>query len=170
MKFLLEDPNPKHNKLKFIDLFDQEVPTPKKDVVVMFITVIGMIDGKLQERTFQKKIYGDKTLNAIQRTTAPCVCGCTSPHRRQTRRFRFRNRKMFLLKYLQAINLGNYMNRNDYDSIIEKAISIQKEWRTVPIKRGEVIRVLGNHPRQDIEKIGTYHYERRKKDTRRSNW
>ena len=74
MKFLLEDLNLKHNKLKFIDLFDQEVPYTTKDVVVMFVTVIGMIDGKLQERTFQKKIYGDKTLNAIQRTTASGVC------------------------------------------------------------------------------------------------
>ena len=55
-------------------MFDQEVPYTTKDVVVMFITVIGMIDGKLQERTFQKKIYGDKTLNAIQRTTASGVC------------------------------------------------------------------------------------------------
>ena len=63
------------------------------------------------------------------------------------------------------------MNRNDYDSIIERAITIQKEWRTVPApKRGEVIRVFGNHLRQDIEKIGTAYYERRKKDTRRSNW
>jgi saccharopine dehydrogenase-like NADP-dependent oxidoreductase len=74
MKFLLEDLNLKHNKEKFIDLFDQEVPYTTKDVVVMFITVIGMIDGKLQERTFQKKIYGDKALNAIQRTTASGVC------------------------------------------------------------------------------------------------
>ena len=48
------------------------------------------------------------------------------------------------------------MNRNDYDNIIERAISIQKEWRTVPApKRGELIRVFGNHLRQDIEKIGT---------------
>ena len=48
------------------------------------------------------------------------------------------------------------MNRNDYDSIIERAKEIQKEWRTVPApKRGEVIRVFGNHLRQDIEKIGT---------------
>ena len=74
MKFLLEDLNLKHNKEKFIDLFDQEVPYTTKDVVVMFITVIGMIDGKLQERTFQKKIYGDKALNAIQKTTASGVC------------------------------------------------------------------------------------------------
>ena len=55
MKFLLEDLNLKHNKEKFIDLFDQEVPYTTKDVVVMFITVIGMIDGKLQERTFPEE-------------------------------------------------------------------------------------------------------------------
>ena len=30
MKFLLEDPNLKHNKEKFIDLFDQEVPILQK--------------------------------------------------------------------------------------------------------------------------------------------
>ena len=30
MKFLLEDLNLKHNKEKFIDLFDQEVPTLQK--------------------------------------------------------------------------------------------------------------------------------------------
>jgi len=48
------------------------------------------------------------------------------------------------------------MNRNDYDAVITKAIEIQKQWRTVPApKRGELIRVFGNHLRQDIEKIGT---------------
>ena len=74
MKFLLEDLNLKHNKEKFIDLFDQEVPYTTKDVVVMFITVIGQKDGILQELTYHKKIYGDKTLNAIQKTTASGVC------------------------------------------------------------------------------------------------
>ena len=48
------------------------------------------------------------------------------------------------------------MNRNDYDAVITKAIEIQKQWRTMPApKRGELIRVFGNHLRQDIEKIGT---------------
>jgi saccharopine dehydrogenase-like NADP-dependent oxidoreductase len=74
MKFLLEDLNLKHNKEKFIDLFDQEVPYTTKDVVVMFITVIGQKDGILQELTYHKKIYGDKALNGIQKTTASGVC------------------------------------------------------------------------------------------------
>jgi aldehyde dehydrogenase (NAD+) len=48
------------------------------------------------------------------------------------------------------------MNRNDYDTVITKAITIQKQWRQVPApKRGELIRVFGNHLRQDIETIGS---------------
>ena len=32
--------------------------------------------------------------------------------------------------YSQATNLENYMNRNDYDKIIDKAKDIQKELET----------------------------------------
>ena len=46
--------------------------------------------------------------------------------------------------YSQATNLENYMNRNDYDKIIDKAKDIQKEWRTIPApRRGDLIRVFG---------------------------
>ena len=58
--------------------------------------------------------------------------------------------------YSQATNLENYMNRNDYDKIIDKAKDIQKEWRTIPApRRGDLIRVFGNELRADIETIGT---------------
>ncbi len=47
------------------------------------------------------------------------------------------------------------MNKNDYDKVINRAIEIQKEWRVLPApKRGELIRIFGNHLRQDIEVIG----------------
>jgi len=74
MKFLLDDLNLKHNKQKFIDLFDQEVPYTTQDVVVILATVVGHIDGRYQEKTYSKKIYGDNKHNAIQRTTASGVC------------------------------------------------------------------------------------------------
>jgi aldehyde dehydrogenase (NAD+) len=46
------------------------------------------------------------------------------------------------------------MNKNDYDQVINRAVEIQKEWRTIPApKRGELIRVFGNHLRQDIEVV-----------------
>ena len=34
---------------------------------------------------------------------------------------------MCRLKYTQATNSGKYMNRNDYDKVIERAVEIQKE-------------------------------------------
>jgi len=74
MKFLLDDLNLKHNKQKFIDLFDQEVPYTTQDVVVILINVVGRINGKYQEKSYCKKIYGDQKYNAIQRTTASGVC------------------------------------------------------------------------------------------------
>ena len=49
MKFLLDDLNLKHNKKKFVDLFDQEVPYTTADVVVMLVFVIGKKDGQLLE-------------------------------------------------------------------------------------------------------------------------
>tara|TARA_B100001113_G_scaffold295445_1_gene252657 strand:- start:1204 stop:1539 length:336 start_codon:yes stop_codon:yes gene_type:complete len=74
MKFLLDDLNLKHNKEKFIDLFDQEVPYTTADVIVMFCSVVGIKDGTLQEVTYSKKIYGDENFSAIQRTTASGMC------------------------------------------------------------------------------------------------
>ena len=55
-------------------LFDKEVPRTTNDVIVFFVKVIGEIDGVLQEKTYLKKIYGDDTFSAIQRTTASGVC------------------------------------------------------------------------------------------------
>jgi saccharopine dehydrogenase-like NADP-dependent oxidoreductase len=74
MKFLLDYLNLKHNKQKFIDLFDQEVPYTTQDVIVILATVVGHINGKYQEKTYSKKIYGNSEYNAIQRTTASGVC------------------------------------------------------------------------------------------------
>ena len=74
MKFLLDDLNLKHNKEKFIDLFDQEVPYTTEDVIVIMASVNGMSKGKLVEKTYHKKIYGNKGLSAIQLSTASGMC------------------------------------------------------------------------------------------------
>ena len=55
-------------------LFDKEVPRTTNDVIVFYVKVIGEIEGILQEKTYLKKIYGDETFSAIQRTTASGVC------------------------------------------------------------------------------------------------
>ena len=66
MQFLLEDLNLKHNKQKFVELFDQELPYTTQDVIVMVISVIGKINGKMIEKAYHKKIYGNKSFSGIQ--------------------------------------------------------------------------------------------------------
>ena len=74
MKFLFNDLHLKKNQEILEKLFDKEVPRTTNDVIVFFVKVIGEIDGILQEKTYQKKIYGDERFSAIQRTTASGVC------------------------------------------------------------------------------------------------
>ena len=74
MQFLLEDLNLKHNKQKFVELFDQELPYTTQDVVVMVVSVIGKVNGKMLEKTYHKKIYGKSGFSAIQLSTASGIC------------------------------------------------------------------------------------------------
>jgi saccharopine dehydrogenase-like NADP-dependent oxidoreductase len=74
MKFLFNDLHLKKNKDVLEKLFDKEVPRTTNDVIIFFVKVIGEINGVLQEKTYLKKIYGDKKFSAIQLTTASGVC------------------------------------------------------------------------------------------------
>ena len=74
MQFLLEDLNLKHNKQKFVELFDQELPYTTQDVIVMVISVIGKVKGKMIEKAYHKKIYGNKSFSGIQLSTASGIC------------------------------------------------------------------------------------------------
>ena len=74
MQFLLEDLNLKNNKEKFVELFDQELPYTTQDVIVMVVSVIGKIKGKMLEKTYHKKIYGNNGMSAIQLSTASGIC------------------------------------------------------------------------------------------------
>ncbi len=75
MKFLLDDLNLSKNRDLFIKLFDQEVPQTNKDVVIVMVKVIGYRGGKFIEETYSKKVYGDETQSAIQKTTVGGICG-----------------------------------------------------------------------------------------------
>ena len=74
MNFLLQDLGLKRNRDKIADLFDQQVPYTTEDVVVMLVKVIGISNGKLIERSYQKSIFGQDGMSAIQRSTASGVC------------------------------------------------------------------------------------------------
>jgi saccharopine dehydrogenase-like NADP-dependent oxidoreductase len=53
------------------------IPLTRQDVVIIFVTVRGIRDGKLTQESYVKKIYAEKTAlrwSAIQLTTASAVC------------------------------------------------------------------------------------------------
>jgi len=59
-------------------VLEASVPMTRQDVVLVFVTVSGMQDGRLTQESFAKKIYsktlGDRVYSAIQITTAAGVC------------------------------------------------------------------------------------------------
>jgi saccharopine dehydrogenase-like NADP-dependent oxidoreductase len=60
------------------DVLEDSVPMTHQDVVLVFVTVSGMREGRLTQESFAKKIYsrtiGGKLFSAIQITTAAGIC------------------------------------------------------------------------------------------------
>jgi saccharopine dehydrogenase-like NADP-dependent oxidoreductase len=78
MKALLHDLRLKERRHVLKDIFENALPTTLQDVVIVFVTVTGMQDGRLVQETYANKIYG-QTVNgtprsAIQITTAAGIC------------------------------------------------------------------------------------------------
>lgn len=77
MRFLLQDLNLAGRQELLTQIFDQEVPLTDADVVVFYVSAVGMHQGKLVQRSFVKKIHGEtvhgRRLSAIQLTTAAGV-------------------------------------------------------------------------------------------------
>jgi saccharopine dehydrogenase-like NADP-dependent oxidoreductase len=75
MKFLLDDLNLKENKETMAKIFNKEVPYTNDDVVVINIKVVGEAhDGRYEEKTYNRQIYGTNGHSAIQVTTASGIC------------------------------------------------------------------------------------------------
>ncbi len=79
MKFLLQDLNLGTQQELLTQIFDQEVPLTDQDVVVFYVSAVGMVGGGLVQRSFVKKMRGEvvagRRLSAIQLTTAAGVVG-----------------------------------------------------------------------------------------------
>ncbi len=60
------------------DVLETAIPITYQDVVLIFVTVSGWIDGRLTQESYAKKIYsqtvGDRLMSAIQITTAAGIC------------------------------------------------------------------------------------------------
>jgi saccharopine dehydrogenase-like NADP-dependent oxidoreductase len=60
------------------EILESALPTTLQDVVIVFVTVSGLRDGRLMQETYANKIYareqGGRTVSAIQITTASGIC------------------------------------------------------------------------------------------------
>jgi saccharopine dehydrogenase-like NADP-dependent oxidoreductase len=78
MKALLHDLRLKDRRDVLKDILEQAVPATMQDVVIIFVTVAGLKDGKLMQASYARKIYSHvmagKMRSAIQITTASSLC------------------------------------------------------------------------------------------------
>ena len=62
----------------FKDVLETAIPITYQDVVLVFVTVSGWMEGRLTQESYAKKIYsqnvGDRLMSAIQITTAAGIC------------------------------------------------------------------------------------------------
>jgi saccharopine dehydrogenase-like NADP-dependent oxidoreductase len=64
----------------FRDVIEHAVPVTRQDVVLVFVTVVGRRAGLLTQETYARRVYGDATWSAIQKTTAAGVCAMLDLH------------------------------------------------------------------------------------------
>ncbi len=78
MRTLLRDLGLSNRRELLLDIFAQSLPVTSQDVVVIFITVSGKRNGRLEQVTYTNKIYGreiaGREFTAIQLTTASSAC------------------------------------------------------------------------------------------------
>lgn len=78
MKALLNDLNLRNRRDVLKDILENSVPATMQDVVIVFVTVSGMKEGRLMQETYVNKVYaqpvGGEVKSAIQITTAGAIC------------------------------------------------------------------------------------------------
>ena len=78
MKALLHDLRLKDRRDVLKDILEQALPATMQDVVIVFVTVTGLRDGRLQQETYVRKVYSHvlagRMRSAIQITTASSLC------------------------------------------------------------------------------------------------
>jgi saccharopine dehydrogenase-like NADP-dependent oxidoreductase len=78
MKALLNDLGLRNRRPLLKDILENAVPATLQDVVIVFVTVSGLKNGRLMQETYVNKVYaqvvGGQMLSAIQITTAGAAC------------------------------------------------------------------------------------------------
>ncbi len=78
MKMLVNDLRLGERRALFRDVLETAIPVTMQDVVLVFVTVTGMRDGRLTQESYANKVYSEEinghVWSAIQITTAAGVC------------------------------------------------------------------------------------------------
>lgn len=78
MKMLLQDLRLAERREVLKDIFENALPSTLQDVVVIFVTASGRMNGRLTQQTYAHKVYsglvGGTMRSAIQITTASGIC------------------------------------------------------------------------------------------------
>jgi saccharopine dehydrogenase-like NADP-dependent oxidoreductase len=78
MKMLVNDLKLGERRALFRDVLEAAIPVTLQDVVLVFVTVTGMRDGRLTQESYANKIYSQdvngRRWSAIQITTASGIC------------------------------------------------------------------------------------------------
>ena len=78
MKALLNDLRLRDRRELLKDIMEHAVPATEQDVVIVFVVVSGIREGRLVQETYAHKIYArelnGRALSAIQITTASAIC------------------------------------------------------------------------------------------------
>ncbi len=81
IKLLVRDLHLGTRRTVFKDVLETAIPITYQDVVLVFVTVSGWINGHLTQESYAKKIYaqtvGGRLMSAIQITTACGICAMT---------------------------------------------------------------------------------------------
>jgi saccharopine dehydrogenase-like NADP-dependent oxidoreductase len=74
IQLLLHDLGLREDRETLHRIFERSIPETDQDVVIMFVSAIGEQGGRLRQRTFSVKIYGDERHSAIQTCTSAGLC------------------------------------------------------------------------------------------------
>lgn len=78
MKLLLQDLKLGQRRALLKDILEYALPATEQDVVLIFVTVTGMKDGRLLQETYANKVYNGEIMrvpaSGIQITTAAGIC------------------------------------------------------------------------------------------------
>ncbi len=74
MHFLLQDLGFIHRQDELAEILERSIPKSRQDVVLLYVTIKGMIQGAYEQHSYIKKIYYDETYTAIEITTAHGLC------------------------------------------------------------------------------------------------